>query len=61
MKNYRVRVAGEVLFVWRDKGEIIALTDEQAQHLAPPFGRTVELVEDAAEQPGTDAPKKAKA
>lgn len=44
IKDYRVRRAGEVAGVWREKGATISLTDRQAQELAPPFGHVVELI-----------------
>jgi hypothetical protein len=48
--QYRVRRAGEVAGVWREKGAVIPLTDRQARELAPPFGHVVEPVNNK-EQP----------
>lgn len=41
MKNYRVRTGCEVAGIWRATGEIIAMTEENARHLTPPFGRVL--------------------
>jgi|GEM_PF-3052216 len=41
MKNYCVRIACEVLGIWREKDKPFPLTDKQAENLAPPFGSVV--------------------
>ncbi len=51
MKNYRVRIACEVLGIWREKDEVISLTDKQAENLAPPFGNVVLPVTEEKEKP----------
>lgn len=60
MKNYRVRIACEVLGIWREKDEVIPLTDKQAENLAPPFGNVVFPVTEQEEKPdgGLDGPKR---
>lgn len=47
MKNYEVKVTGEIAGTWRTAGDIIPLTKEQAQYLAPPLATIVAPVEDA--------------
>lgn len=60
MKNYRVRIACEVLGIWREKDEVIPLTDKQAENLAPPFGSVVFPVPEQEEKPdgGLDGAKR---
>lgn len=41
MKNYQVRTGCEIAGHWRDAGEIISLSGDQARELAPPFGDVV--------------------
>ncbi len=59
MKNYCVRIACEVLGVWREKDKPFQLTDKQAENLAPPFGNVVFPVTEQEESPdgGFDGPK----
>ncbi len=38
MKNYTVQTACEIAGRWREAGEVLALSDDQARELAPPFG-----------------------
>ena len=49
MNRYRVRRSGEIAGVWRNAGELIAMTAEQAKHLTAPYGSELQLV--AAEPP----------
>lgn len=61
MKEYTVRVDCEIARVWREKGETIWLTDEQASELVEPLGNLVSLksapVEDE-EDAGLDGNKR---
>ena len=49
MKNYRVRTGCEIAGRWRDAGEIVGLTEDQARELAPPFGDVVAPVSENEE------------
>ena len=40
-RDYIVLDACEIAGVWREKDALVALTDLQAQHLAPPLGCVV--------------------
>ncbi|MNE77752.1 hypothetical protein D3C87_1256880 [compost metagenome] len=41
MKNYKVRTGCEIAGRWREAGETIPMTDDEARELAPPFGNVV--------------------
>lgn len=41
MKNYTVRTGCEIAGRWRETGETIPMTDDEARELAPPFGNVV--------------------
>jgi hypothetical protein len=41
MKTHSVRTGCEIAGRWRDAGEEITLTEDQARELAPPFGNVV--------------------
>lgn len=44
MTSYRVRTACEVAGVWRNTADVFELTDDQARHLLPPYGNTIQPV-----------------
>ncbi|WHA40920.1 hypothetical protein [Agrobacterium larrymoorei] len=46
MKTYRVRTGCEIAGRWRDAGEEIPLSADEARELAPPFGNVVSAVEE---------------
>ena len=41
MKIYKVRTGCEIAGRWRDAGETISLSADQARELSPPFGNVV--------------------
>jgi hypothetical protein len=45
MKNYTVRTGCEIAGRWRNAGEPIQLSADQARELAPPFGDVVSLID----------------
>ena len=42
MQTYKVRRPCEIAGVWREAGDEIVLSEEQAFELAPPFGSVVD-------------------
>lgn len=46
MKTYSVRTGCEIAGRWREAGETISLSDDQARELAPPFGNVVAPISD---------------
>jgi len=46
--KFKVKTSCEVARRWREAGEIIEMSAEQAEHLAPPFGNVLEPVADMA-------------
>lgn len=45
MKNYTVRTGCEIAGRWRNAGEPIQLSADQARELAPPFGDVVSPID----------------
>ncbi|UYZ11197.1 hypothetical protein CFBP5507_26165 (plasmid) [Agrobacterium salinitolerans] len=50
MKNYTVRTGCEIAGRWRDAGEPIQLSADQARELAPPFGDVVSEVKEKGKE-----------
>lgn len=50
MKNYKVRTGCEIAGRWRDAGEPIQLSADQARELAPPFGDVVSLIDEKGKE-----------
>ncbi len=50
MKNYTVRTGCEIAGRWRDAGEPIQLSTDQARELAPPFGDVVSLIDEKGKE-----------
>ncbi|MDP9772621.1 UNVERIFIED_ORG: hypothetical protein QE434_001410 [Rhizobium sp. SORGH_AS 755] len=46
MKNYTVRTGCEIAGRWREAGEAIQLSADQARELAPPFGDVVSPIDE---------------
>lgn len=50
MKNYTVRTGCEIAGRWRDAGEPIQLSADQARELAPPFGDVVSPIDEKGKE-----------
>lgn len=50
MKNYTVRTGCEIAGRWREAGEPIQLSADQARELAPPFGDVVSLIDEKGKE-----------
>ncbi|MFK3854594.1 hypothetical protein [Agrobacterium pusense] len=50
MKNYRVRTGCEIAGRWRNAGEPIQLSADQARELAPPFGDVVSPIDEKGKE-----------
>ncbi|MGP4725561.1 hypothetical protein ACSV5S_12865 [Agrobacterium deltaense] len=50
MKNYTVRTGCEIAGRWREAGEPIQLSADQARELAPPFGDVVSPIDEKGKE-----------
>ncbi|OOO29147.1 hypothetical protein [Agrobacterium sp. YIC 4121] len=50
MKNYTVRTGCEIAGRWREAGEQIQLSADQARELALPFGDVVSLIDEKGKE-----------
>lgn len=50
MKNYTVRTGCEIAGRWRNTGEPIQLSADQARELAPPFGDVVSPIDEKGKE-----------
>ncbi|WHO24267.1 hypothetical protein G6L90_21830 [Agrobacterium tumefaciens] len=50
MKNYTVRTGCEIAGRWRNAGEPIQLSADQARELTPPFGDVVSLIDEKGKE-----------
>lgn len=50
MKNYTVRTGCEIAGRWRNAGEPIQLSADQARELAPPFGDVVSPIDEKGKE-----------